>query len=62
MSLLWNMVQQSQISASSQKADSLQSRVDHLEYRVEHQGKLLHELVTRLERRLGEDLEESAEL
>lgn len=62
MSLLMQMLQQSQIQKGQERSESLQSRVDHLEFQVEHQGKLLHELVVRLEKRLGEDLEETLDL
>ena len=56
MNLSMQMPQQSQIQKGLESSESLQARVDHLEFQVEHQGKLLHELVVRLEKRLGEDL------
>lgn len=62
MSLLMNMLQQSQINKSQTSEASMEGRLDHLEDKVESQGRLLHELVVRLEKRLGANLEESAEV
>lgn len=57
MSLMMQMLQQSQISKSQAADSSMEARVAHLEDKLEAQGKLLHELVTRLEKRFGDDLE-----
>ena len=57
MSLMMQMLQQSQISKSQSADASLETRVAHLEDKLEAQGKLLHEIVTRLEKKFGDDLE-----
>ena len=57
MSLMMQMLQQSQISKSQAADSTLDARVAHLEDKLEAQGKLLHELVTRLEKKFGDDLE-----
>jgi hypothetical protein len=53
---MMQMLQQSQISKSQAADSSMEARVAHLEDKLEAQGKLLHELVTRLEKRFGDDL------
>jgi chaperonin cofactor prefoldin len=56
MGLFWDLIQQSQISGQSNRADSLEQRVAELERQTEAMNRLLRELVTRLEQRLGEDV------
>ncbi len=56
MGLFWDLIQQSQISRQSSQTDSLERRVAELERQVEAMNRLLRELVTRLEQRLGEDV------
>ena len=57
MGLFWELIQQSQISSQSSKADTLERRVAELERQVDATSRLLRELVTRLEQRLGEDVD-----
>ena len=56
MGLFWDLIQQSQISNQSNRSDSLEQRVASLERQMEATNGLLRELLTRLEQRLGEDL------
>ena len=56
MGLFWDLIQQSQISNQSNRSDSLEQRVASLERQMETTNGLLRELLTRLEQRLGEDL------
>ena len=56
MGLFWDLIQQSQISSQSSQTDSLERRVAELERQVDAMNHLLRELVTRLEQRLGEDV------
>lgn len=57
MGLFWDLIQQSQISSQSSRADSLEQRVAALERQVEGTNRLLRELLMRLEQRLGEDID-----
>ena len=56
MGLFWDLIQQSQISSQSSQTDSLERRVAELEHRVDAMNQLLREMLTRLEQRLGEDV------
>ena len=56
MGLFWDLIQQSQISSQSSQTDSLERRVAELERQVDAINRLLREMVTRLEQRLGEDV------
>ena len=56
MGLFWDLIQQSQISSQSNQTDSLERRVAELERQVDAMNRLLREIVTRLEQRLGEDV------
>jgi len=57
MGLFWDLIQQSQISSQSNQTDSLERRVAELERQVDAMNRLLREMLTRLERRLGEDVD-----
>ena len=56
MGLFWDLIQQNQISNQSSRADSLEQRVASLERQMDAMNRLLRELLTRLEQRLGEDI------
>ena len=56
MGLFWDLIQQSQISSQSSQTDSLERRVAELERQADAMNRLLREMVTRLEQRLGEDV------
>jgi len=57
MGLFWDLIQQSQISSQSNQTDSLERRVAELERQVEAMNRLPREMLTRLEQRLGEDVD-----
>jgi hypothetical protein len=57
MGLFWDLIQQSQISSQSSQTDSLEGRVAELERQVDAMNRLLREMVTHLEQRLGEDVD-----
>ena len=56
MGLFWDLIQQSQISSQSTQTDSIERRLAELERQVEAMNRLLREMLTRLEQRLGEDV------
>ncbi len=57
MGLFWDLLQQSQISDHSHRADTLESRVVNLEQELRLTRQLLHDVIRRLEERLGTDLD-----
>ena len=57
MGFLWDLLQQSQISTQTSRADSLEQRVQHLEAEVQVNRQLLHQLLVHLEQRFGEDID-----
>ena len=56
MGLFWDLIQQSQISRQEQRSGDLAGRVAALEAEVRQTQKLLHDLIVRLEERVGADL------
>jgi len=56
MGLFWDLIQQSQISRQEQRSGDLAGRVAVLEAEVRQTQKLLHDLIVRLEERVGADL------
>ena len=57
MGLLWDLIQQSQISGHRERADSLEGRVDYLESQLLQTRKLFHDLIVILEKELGKDID-----
>ncbi len=57
MGLLWDLVQQSQISDQREKAGDLDARVRLLEGELQRTQRTLHDLVVLLEKRFGEDID-----
>ncbi len=57
MGLLWDLIQQSEISAQREKAHSLEQRVEDLEHELGETRALLRSLLVRLENYLNEDLD-----
>ncbi|RLD10660.1 MAG: hypothetical protein DRI44_05500 [Chlamydiae bacterium] len=57
MGLFWDLVQQSQISEQSERAGSLENRVEQLENELHETRELLHKLVTILENEYGKDID-----
>jgi chaperonin cofactor prefoldin len=57
MGLFWDLYQQSQISQHSERAESLEARVESLERQNERLATLLREVIGRLEKHVGVDLD-----
>lgn len=57
MGLFWDLIQQSQISNQSSRADSLEARLARLERDVMETQRLVRELLNRLERHFGTDID-----
>jgi Tfp pilus assembly protein PilN len=57
MGLFWDLVQQSQISEQSERAGSLENRVEQLENELHKTRELLHKLVTVLEKEYDKDID-----
>lgn len=57
MGFFWDLIQQSQISEQKQRASTLEGRVMQLERELEETRRLLRLLLERLEKSLGEDLD-----
>ena len=57
MGLFWDLYQQSQISEHRDRAESLEARVDNLERENERLATLLREVIARLEKHVGVDLD-----
>lgn len=58
MGLFWDLYQQSQISESRERAATIESRVDCLESEVARLSNLLREVIGRLEKHVGVDLDQ----
>ena len=57
MGLFWDLYQQSQISEHGERAATLEARVDNLERENERLANLLREVIARLEKHVGVDLD-----
>ena len=55
--MFWDLYQQSQISEHSERAQSLEARVESLERQNERLATLLREVIGRLEKHVGVDLD-----
>jgi hypothetical protein len=62
MGLFWDLIQQNKISGQSNQTASLERRVAELERQVDAMNRLLREMVTRLEQRLGEDVDRDGKI
>jgi len=62
MGLFWDLIQQSQISRQDQRATDLTGRVAMLEAELRHTQKLVHDLIVRLEQRIGSDLDHDGKI
>ncbi len=58
MGFFWDLMQQNQISAQRDRASTLEQRVSQLEDRLDDTNKLLRLLLERLEKQLGEDIDQ----
>ncbi len=57
MGLFWDLYQQSQISKHTERTATVESRVAQLEGEVEQLSTLLREVIGRLEKHVGTDLD-----
>ena len=57
MGLIWDLIQQGQISDATSRADSLEQRVSKLEAEIRQTNDTLMWLLRALETRFGEDLD-----
>jgi chaperonin cofactor prefoldin len=57
LGLFWDLYQQSQISEHRERAQSLEERVSNLERQNERLATLLREVIGRLEKHVGVDLD-----
>ena len=57
MGLIWDLIQQGQISNASTRSDSIEQRVSRLEAEVRQTNQTLMRLLQALESRFGEDLD-----
>ncbi len=55
--LFWDLIQQNQLSEHNQRANGLEARVDYLETELRQTREVLIEVISRLERHLGADLD-----
>ena len=56
MGLFWDLMQQSAISENREKAQTLEGRMDELERDLAKTKQLLGEVIKRLEKQTGEDI------
>ena len=57
MGLLWNILQQSQISQQCSHTGTLEQRIVRLESELHRTRSLLHQLVKKLETKFNEDID-----
>jgi chaperonin cofactor prefoldin len=56
MGFIWDIIQQSQIGDTANRASTLERRVEDLEHQIRSMNRALVSLVQALEKRFGEDL------
>jgi len=57
MGLLWNLLQQSQISQQTSRTGTLEQRVVRLESELHRTRSMLHQLIKKLETKFNEDID-----
>ncbi len=57
MAFLWDLYQQSQIRKHKERTATVEQRLQQVEQEVEELSALVHELIGRLESRLGSDVD-----
>ncbi len=62
MGLFWDLIQQGQISDQQERASSLEAQVDYLDRRMDKMEQLFLEVLRRLEKALGEDLDRDGKI
>jgi chaperonin cofactor prefoldin len=55
--MFWDLYQQSQISAQTDRTATLEQRVERLESEMRRSQQLLRAVIERLEKQVGEDLD-----
>ena len=56
MGLFWDLMQSSEISSNTEKTNSLAGRVRQLEHDLRQTNERLNEVIRRLEKQTGEDI------
>ena len=62
MGLFWDLYQQSQISQQGERAATLEARVANLEAQNERLASLLRDVIGRLEKHVGVDLDKDGRI
>jgi chaperonin cofactor prefoldin len=62
MGVFWDLLQQSQISEHRDRAESLEARVERLEQENDRLATLLREVIGRLEKHVGVDLDKDGRI
>jgi chaperonin cofactor prefoldin len=62
MGVFWDLLQQSQISEHRDRAESLEARVERLEQENDRLATLLREVIGRLEKHVGTDLDQDGRI
>ena len=62
MGLFWDLYQQSQLSEHRDRAESIEARVARLEQENERLATLLREVIGRLEKHVGVDLDKDGKV
>ena len=62
MGLIWNLLQQSQISNQKAKGSSLENRVEQLETDLSATRRLVRDLVKRLDEVVGENISKDGKI
>ena len=62
MGLFWDLLQQSQISHQGERADTLETRMTRLEREVDQLSRLLRDVIARLEKHVGADLDQDGRI
>ena len=58
MGLFWDLLQQSQISTQGERTATVETRVNYLEAELRRTQELLHNVIHRLETKVGVDLDQ----
>jgi hypothetical protein len=62
MGLFWDLIQQGQISEQQKRATGVEQRVADLENRLDRMERLFQEVLQRLERVVGQDLDQDGQI
>lgn len=56
MGLFWDLIQHGQISEQSNRSDTIERRIQYLEFELSQTRELLNKLLHRLEEHFGDDI------